>query len=151
VDAAIYVQEEMPAWLMDLPQARRLGPLFARQLGQNEAFLRQTYADPDRISDERMALTGIHTRVTNWDMALWEYLRAWSVDSAALAARLADIRQPVLVIAGDGDTIVPVAHSQRLDSDLPNSELVILASCGHVPQEECPEAFEEAVDAWLSK
>ena len=39
----------------------------------------------------------------------------------------------------------------NLDSVLPNSELVILHTCGHVPQEECPEAFKEAVDAWLSR
>ena len=48
-------------------------------------------------------------------------------------------------------TVVPVSDSQRLDSVLPSSELVILPSCGHVPQEECPEAFTEAVDAWLSQ
>jgi pimeloyl-ACP methyl ester carboxylesterase len=151
VDAAVYVQEEMPAWLLDLPQMRRLGPLFARQMGRNEAFLRQTYLNPDQISDERFALTGIHTEVTGWDMALWEYLRAWSVDIAALAARLPEIQQPALVITGDSDTVVPVADSQRLDSELPNSDLVILPSCGHVPQEECPETFKEAVDAWLSQ
>ena len=151
VDAAVYVQEEMPAWLMDLPQMRRLGPLFARQLGRNEAFLRQTYLNPDQISDERIALTGIHTQVTDWDIALWEYLRAWSVDIAELAARIPEIQQPALVVTGDSDTVVPVTDSQRLDSELPNSELVILPSCGHVPQEECPEAFKEAVDAWLSQ
>jgi pimeloyl-ACP methyl ester carboxylesterase len=151
VDAAVYVQEEMPAWLVDLPQMRRLGPLFARQLGQNEAFLRQTYLNPDQIGDERIALTGIHTQVANWDLALWEYLRAWSVDISALAAQLGEIQQPALVVSGDSDAIVPVADSQRLDSALPNSELVILPTCGHVPQEECPEAFTEAVDAWLSR
>jgi pimeloyl-ACP methyl ester carboxylesterase len=151
VDAAVYVQEEMPAWLMDLPQMRRLGPLFARQLGRNEAFLRQTYLNPDQITDERIALTGIHTQVANWDLALWEYLRAWSVDISVLAAQLGEIQQPALVVSGDGDTVVPVSDSQRLDSDLPNSELVILPTCGHVPQEECPEAFTEAVDAWLSQ
>ena len=151
VDAAVYVQEEMPAWLLDLPQVRRLGPLFARQLGQNEAFIRQTYLDPDQISDERMTLTTIHTQVEDWDIALWEYLRVWGADTPDLAARIPDIQQPTLVLTGDSDTVVPVTDSQRLDSELPNSELVILPSCGHVPHEECSESFEEAVDAWLSQ
>jgi pimeloyl-ACP methyl ester carboxylesterase len=151
VDAAVYVREEMPAWLMDLPQMRRLGPLFARQLGQNEAFLRKTYLNPDQISDERIALTGIHTQVADWDLALWEYLRTWSGDIPALAAQLGEIQQPALVVSGEGDTVVPVADSQRLDSVLPSSDLVILPSCGHVPQEECPEAFTEAVDVWLRR
>jgi pimeloyl-ACP methyl ester carboxylesterase len=151
VDAAVYVQEEMPAWLLELPQVRRLGPLFARQLGQSEAFIRQTYLNPDKISDERMSLTTIHTQVEDWDVALWEYLRAWGVDTPDFVTHIPDIQQPTLVVTGDGDAVVPVSDSQRLDSELPNSELVILSSCGHVPQEECPKAFEEAVGAWLSQ
>jgi len=151
VDAAVYVEEEMPPWLMRLPQVRRLGPLMARMMGQNEAFLRQTYLNPPQISDERVALTGIHTAVTDWDMALWEYLRVWSTDTAALIARLGEVDQPTLVISGDSDTIVPVADSEKLDAALPNSALVILPSCGHVPQEECPKAFSEAVAGWLDE
>jgi pimeloyl-ACP methyl ester carboxylesterase len=151
VDAAVYVQEEMPAWLLELPQVRRLGPLFARQLGQSEAFIRQTYVNPGRISNERMTLTTIHTQVEDWDVALWEYLRAWGVGTPDFVTHIPNIQQPALVITGDRDAVVPVSDSQRLDSELPNSELVILPSCGHVPQEECPEAFKEAVDAWLSQ
>jgi len=151
VDAAVYVQEEMPAWLLELPQVRRLGPLFARQLGQSEAFIRQTYLNPDQISDERMSLTTIHTQIEDWDVALWEYLRAWGGGTPDFVDHIPDIQQPTLVVTGDSDAVVSVSDSQRLDSELPNSELVILSSCGHVPQEECSEAFEEAVDAWLSQ
>ena len=149
VDAAVYVQEEMPAWLLGLPQVRRLGPLFARQLGQSESFIREMYLNPDQISNERMTLTTIHTQVEDWDVALWEYLRAWGVDTSDFRARIPDIQQPALIITGDGDSVVPVSDSQRLDSELQNSELVILPLCGHVPHEECPNDFEEAVDAWL--
>lgn len=151
VDAAVYVEEEMPAWMFELPQMRRLGPLFARQLGQSEAFIRQTYLNPDQISDERMALTTIQTRVENWDLAYWEYLRVWGVDTPEFITRIPEIRQPILAVSGDCDAVVPVADSQRLHSELPNSELSILTSCGHVPQEECPELFIEAVNLWLSQ
>ena len=150
-DAAVYVEEEMPAWLFELPQVRRLGPLFARQLGQSEAFIRQTYLNPEQISDERMTLTAIQTQVDNWDKAYWEYLKAWGVNTSEYKSKIPEIQQPVLVISGDGDAVVPVEDSQRLHSELPNSDLSILTSCGHVPQEECPELFIEAVDAWLSQ
>lgn len=151
VDAAVYVEEEMPAWLFDLPQMRRLGPLFARQLGQSEAFIRQTYLNPEQIRDERMALTMIQTQVQDWDLAYWEYLRVWGLDTPDYITRIPEIQQPVLVVSGDSDAIVPVSDSQTLHSELPNSELVILPSCGHVPQEECPDIFEEAVGEWLSQ
>lgn len=150
-DAAVYVQEEMPAEMLELPQVRRLGPLFARSLGQNEAFIRQTYMNPDDISDERLALTMSMTLIEDWDLALWEYLRVWGVDDPDYKSRISEIKQPTLVISGDSDVVVPVEDSQRLDSELPNSEFVILPSCGHVPQEECPELFAEAVVKWLRK
>jgi pimeloyl-ACP methyl ester carboxylesterase len=148
-DAAVYVEEEMPAWLFELPQVRRLGPIFARQLGQSEAFIRQTYQDPEKIGAERMSQTLIQTQVTHWDTAYWEYLRVWGSNTPDYQARIPDIQQPALVISGDSDNVVPVADSQKLHSELPNSELVILSACGHVPQEECPELFEDAVTTWL--
>lgn len=151
VDAAVYVQEEMPAWLMDLPQTRRLGPLFARWLGQDEGFVRQAYSDPHRISAERMAMTQAHTQVEDWDLALWEYLRAWGAEPPSLVDRIPEIQQPALVIAGESDTVVPVTDGERLHRELPNAELVVLPACGHVPQEECPAAFEDAVAAWLAQ
>ncbi len=149
-DAAVYIEEEMPAWLFELPQVRHLGPILARQLGQSEAFIRQTYRNPEQISAERMALTLLQTQVTNWDTAYWEYLRVWGSNTPNYQARIPDIQQPTLVISGDSDKVVPVADSQRLHAELPNSELTILPSCGHVPQEECPELFEDAVTLWLN-
>lgn len=149
VDPAVYVQEEMPGWLLELPQVRHIGPLFARMLVQNDAFLRQMYLNPEPLVTERLPLTRIQTQVEDWDVAMWEYLRAWSVDVDDLAARIPELQQPALVISGDSDAIVPITDSQRLASDLPDSDLVTLPSCGHVPQEECPDAFEDAVEAWL--
>jgi pimeloyl-ACP methyl ester carboxylesterase len=38
----------------------------------------------------------------------------------------------------------------RLARDLPNAKLIMMLSCGHVPQEECPEQFLHAVTDFLS-
>lgn len=149
VDAAVYVQEQMPAWLMNSPQMQHVGPLFARQLGQSEAFINQTYSDPEKISEERMRLTTIQTQVTDWDIAYWEYLKVWGADAPDYVSMLSEIQQPTLVISGDNDHVVPLADSERLNAKLPNSELIVLANCGHVPQEECPASFEDAIAAWL--
>jgi pimeloyl-ACP methyl ester carboxylesterase len=151
VDAAVYVQEEMPAWLMNSPQMQRVGPLFARQLGQSEAFISQTYSDPEKISEERMRLTTIQTQVIDWDMAYWEYLKVWGADAPDYVSMLSEIQQPTLVISGDNDHVVPLSDSERLNAELSNSEFIVLANCGHVPQEECPTAFEDAIADWLIK
>ena len=150
VGAAIYdPPRKFSALLAKLPQVRRLGPLIARPVGANEALLRSTFADPDRIGSSTRMLRAMNTRVYNWDLALWEFLAAatWQPD---LTTQIGEIEQPVLVVSGDDDGLVPVADSARLDSELPNSRLAVLPNCGHVPQEECPEEFIDAVAAWLA-
>jgi pimeloyl-ACP methyl ester carboxylesterase len=51
-----------------------------------------------------------------------------------LRSRLPDIKQPVLLICGDCDRIVPAACEQPLLEGLPNVARVELPSCGHYPQ-----------------
>lgn len=150
-DSAVYVQESLPAWLINLPQIQRLGPLFARMIGDSESFVRQTYLDPTAVDGERLRLTLIHTEVEGWDDALWAYLQEWGTSPADVAGQLPAIQQPTLVITGDSDAIVPVADSERLAFELPNAEYNLLPSCGHVPQEECPALFESVVEEWLDQ
>jgi len=150
-DSAVYVSESMPPAVMNLPQVQRLGPLFGRMIGGSEAFVRQTYLDPTAIDDQRMRLTLIHTEVANWDVAMWDYLREWGTAPIDIGAQLAAISQPALVLTGDGDAVAPPADSERLANALPNADYTVLANCGHVPQEECPTQFTDAVDAWLGQ
>jgi pimeloyl-ACP methyl ester carboxylesterase len=71
-------------------------------------------------------------------------------NSNDLPQHLAEINMPVLVITGDDDRIVPTADSVRLSQELPNAKLVVIPQCGHVPHEECPQAFLEAVNEFLN-
>lgn len=146
-DPAVYVRESMPAWLMSLPQTKRMGPLLARMIGSSEGFIRQTYLNADLISTGRMQATLVHTGIENWDTAFWEYLSVWKTPD--LSGDFPGISQPVLVVTGEQDAIIPVADSRKLAASLPNSSLTILPECGHVPQEECPDAFLNAVSTWL--
>jgi pimeloyl-ACP methyl ester carboxylesterase len=50
-----------------------------------------------------------------------------------------------LIIHGQADALVPVSNSVRLAAMLPGAELVVVPSCGHVPQEEQPQRFADAV------
>ena len=82
-------------------------------------------------------------QVEHWDEALWEHTKA--TRPPGLAERLNQITTPTLVISGADDRIVPLANSQRLAEDIPDAALVIFDQCGHLPQEECPEQFIQAV------
>jgi pimeloyl-ACP methyl ester carboxylesterase len=86
--------------------------------------------------------------VENWDKALWEFNLA-SHDSD-LADHLDEFDFPILVITGDDDRLVPTADSVRLAAALPDAELVVIPAAGHLPHEEQPQAFMDAVTNFLS-
>jgi 3-oxoadipate enol-lactonase len=48
-----------------------------------------------------------------------------------ICGRLADIRQPVLIIHGRQDRMVPVSRAEELQRGLPNARLRILEGAGH--------------------
>jgi pimeloyl-ACP methyl ester carboxylesterase len=153
VDPAIYTGQGMPApvrLLINTPQADHLGPLFARQIQERGYdFGRMAWHDPQGFTDQVWAAYTRPLQVENWDRALWQFTRSSS--SSNLVDHLDELTLPVLVITGDDDRIVPTEQSVRLAKELPNADLVVIPNCGHVPQEECPQAFLDAVDAFIKK
>lgn len=151
VDAAVYTRGGAPTWLRPLlatPQMRRLGPFLLRSFpSQGESLLRLAWHDPSRITPEVLEGYRKPLQVENWDRALYELTLATAVPD--LAPRLRDVRVPTLVVTGDDDRVVPTAESLRLAQELPGAQLAVLPACGHVPQEECPGPFLEAVERFL--
>lgn len=153
VDPAVYAGGGAPAWirpLLETPQFDHIGPLFARQLqAQGTEFLKTAWHDPSKITTEIFEGYQKPLQVENWDRALW-FLTVSSNESG-LANKVKDFNLPILVITGDDDRIVPTEQSLRLADELPNAELAVIAQCGHVPHEECPGEFMQAVQDFLGK
>ncbi len=153
VDAAIYSGGGTPAWaawLIHTPQMQHIGPLIARRIqGWGVDFLRDAWHNPDLIDDTIWEGYTKPLRVENWDRGLW-YLTSASRD-LNLDERLDELNLPVLVITGDDDRIVPTQNSIRLSREISDAELVVIPYCGHVPHEECPEAFLEATLDFVSR
>lgn len=153
VDPAVYSGGGTPAWLRPLlatPQMRRLGPLIARQIQQRgPELINLAWHNPELITPETIELYRKPLRVENWDKALWEFTLASG--PTGLGQRLGELDLPILVITGDDDRIVPTEQSIRLASELPNADLVVIPEAGHVPHEERPDKFIEAVEAFLSE
>lgn len=151
VDAAIYEGGGAPSWvrpLLNTPQMDHLGPLLARQLeARGDAFIDSAWHDPGKITPEIRAGYREPLRAQNWDRALWELTKA--SQELNLGQRLDEITMPSLVITGDDDRIVPTEQSIRLARELPQAELAVIPDCGHLPHEECPEPFLDAVEGFL--
>ena len=67
-------------------------------------------------------------------------------DSAPL---LPTLQMPVLVIAGEHDTITPPSDAERMSRALPNAKLVIIKDAAHLSNVEKPKEFNAAVAAFL--
>lgn len=151
VDAAVYQGGGAPALirpLLQTPQLDHLGPLIARQISvRGDDFIKSAWSDPSLITPEIFANYRKPLRSKNWDIALWELTKASS--SSALADRIPELILPALVISGEDDTIVPLALSLRLAEELPGAQLAVFEDCGHLPQEECPDLFLDAVVAFI--
>jgi pimeloyl-ACP methyl ester carboxylesterase len=150
-DPAIY-QGGRPAWfgwLAKTPQMQRLGPLLARNIQRwGRQFAESAWHDPARITDEIWANYTKPLQAENWDRALWYLTQASG--PTGLGEQLDRLQMPALVLTGDDDRIVPTEQSVRLAGELPNAELVVFPNCGHVPQEECPRPFLQAIEEFLS-
>jgi pimeloyl-ACP methyl ester carboxylesterase len=72
------------------------------------------------------------------------------LDGLDLRPLLPEIRQPILLVCGDRDRVVPNVYSDVLMNGLPNAGRVIIEQCGHLPAYTHPEVFAEVVRQFLT-
>jgi len=63
--------------------------------------------------------------------------------------RVQAIKQPTLIIWGREDGLIPLSDGQRFKKEIPNSTLVVIEQCGHVPNFEKAEEFNMALQRFL--
>jgi pimeloyl-ACP methyl ester carboxylesterase len=153
VDPAVYVGGGAPDWskfLLKTPQMRRIGPWLVRSIASwGESAIDMAWHDPALVTPEVIEGYSLPLHAENWDRALWEFtLASRELD---LDTRLDEVSVPTLVITGDDDRIVPTEDSIHLAEEIPGAELAVLPNCGHLPQEECPQAFLEAVMEFIQR
>ena len=153
VDAAIYSggpDSALLKFFLRTPQVNHLGPLISRSLAgeRGDEFIKSAWHDPELITEEILAGYRKPLQAENWDSALWELTLASEKND--IAEQLSSLAIPVLVMTGDDDRIVPTADSIRLSEEIPGSTLAVFDSCGHLPQEECPQQFLAAMSEFVN-
>lgn len=116
---------------------------------------RRAWYNASKLTTEVLSLYKAPLCVEGWDEALHEIgklsfetvLPPHSADSLLKAVE----QLPVLVVAGVEDALVPLKSTQIMASKLQNSRLVTIHACGHLPHEECPKEFLEAISPFISK
>jgi pimeloyl-ACP methyl ester carboxylesterase len=72
-------------------------------------------------------------------------------DIDVLSTRYRSIRLPALLVWCRQDKIVPLSYGARLNADLSGSRMEVIEECGHIPQEEQPEATARVLEKFLAQ
>ena len=110
--------------------AVHFGPSEASQkagLAFLERKLRRQDRDP-QVSAQTIAAQG-------------EAIGKWHVPNDSALEYLKSIRQPVLVVQGSNDVIIPTKHSFTLQQHLPNAQLIVYPDANHGSIYQYPETF----------
>jgi pimeloyl-ACP methyl ester carboxylesterase len=106
-----------------------------------KSVLRLAYYDPKKITAEQIAAYAAPLAAPGGKHALLETgKQIIPPDFDKLLARYKDIEVPTLIIWGRQDKIISPEAGKLLAQAIKNSSLCWIDQCGHVPQEEKPEA-----------
>jgi pimeloyl-ACP methyl ester carboxylesterase len=133
--------EPVPPLMHLLPYAMPRGMLRATLAPAYADASRMTEADVDRAHDLLRAPGVRHAIITRMAQHALE-------DPRPLLPRLT---QPILLLWGEHDRLIPASHGQDWLAVLPRAELVVLPGLGHVPQEEDPARSLTPVRAFLER
>jgi pimeloyl-ACP methyl ester carboxylesterase len=119
----------------------RAGSLLAWLPGKRlvvEASLRQVFHDAAHVTPERLSEYLAAARRPGTVPAIRSLGASSAGRPAIVAQSLPRIRARSLVLWGDDDRWIPIAHADRFVAAIPGARKAVIAGCGHVPQEERP-------------
>jgi len=132
----------------------RAGSLLARLPGKRlvvEASLRQVFHDASRITPERLSEYLAAANRPGTFPAIRSLGASPGDRQAVVAQSLPRIQARALVLWGDDDRWIPIAHADRFVAAIPGARKVVIPACGHVPQEEKPEDVARLLLAFLAE
>ncbi|MDT4896644.1 MAG: hypothetical protein QOH25_1721 [Acidobacteriota bacterium] len=103
--------------------------------------MRKGYAPENRHLFDEQRMTAHHRPLlaASTQRAALLTLRRWSATRIEEEAHR--IQHPTLLIWGEDDPEIPLAHGRKLFEQIPNAQLVVFRRCGHMPMEEYPRGF----------
>lgn len=137
-----------------LAAASAMGKLMVPPLGQMAtAFLRslkvrhqvslKAYHDASYASRDALHCAALHLEQTGWQQALISFTRSGGYGS--FRQQLAQVQSPTLILWGRQDQILGTADAEKFQQLIPQSQLLWIEACGHVPHLEKPQTTAEAI------
>ena len=151
LDSIAYPQK-IPVFfkLLGVPVMSQLGVRMAPSTWQIEVALKIAYYDDSKIDPaEIQAYAGPMQSAAGKHAIIYSARQIVPDGLDQLAARYNSITLPTLILWCDHDRIVPLDVGLKLRRAMPNSTFKLVSDCGHMPQEEQPEATLRLIRGFL--
>lgn len=114
------------------------------------AMVKLVFYEPSAFAERNVVRILASMSEDDWPDRVRSFVRSVSgLSRSRVRQRLGDIRLPTLIVWGARDRVLPLRHGRRLHAGIRGSKLVVFPRTGHCPQIERPDAFCEAVAAFL--
>lgn len=112
-----------------------------------KSSLEDSYAQPERLTEEMVD--------RYWELLRFPGNRQATLDRGKTArepekwGEVVTLKMPVLILWGEQDQVIPLAHARAFAAAIPQSRLITYADAGHLPMEETPEKVARDIDDWI--
>jgi pimeloyl-ACP methyl ester carboxylesterase len=145
------IRPHFPEWALPVmwtKQMRHLSPLFTRDYQETlPSTIERGWFNQSKLTDEIKNKHLQVLKIKNWDRAFYEL--TFSPAYPELRPLLPNLTPQTFIIAGQEDRLIRPFYFEAIATEIPNAQLTLIPECGHVPQEECPQQFIDAIQNYL--
>lgn len=96
--------------------------------------------DKENISDDQVEAYALPYRLPGGISATLLTLQQYDNKHLfEMAQQYSQLHQPMLVVWGEHDQLLPFSHYESFNRDFPRATKLLIPQCGHIPQEEAPQ------------
>jgi pimeloyl-ACP methyl ester carboxylesterase len=119
------------------PPFDSLAAEFLRNPKVRQRISETAYSDKTFASRDAQICAALHLEMPFWNRALISFTKSGGYGS--FRKILSKIQQQTLILWGENDRILGTADAHKFQKALPNSQLIWIQNCGHVPHLEQPQ------------
>ncbi|BAC90999.1 alpha/beta fold hydrolase [Gloeobacter violaceus] len=129
-------------WMV--PPIDRFAAAFLRNPRVRRRVSLGAYTDPTLVTEDAQICAALHLAMPGWEQAIIAFTRSGGY--APLGEKLPALSPPTLILWGEDDRILDPRDAHKFYKAIPDSRLVWIQNCGHVPHLEKPQVTAGAIE-----
>jgi pimeloyl-ACP methyl ester carboxylesterase len=126
-----------------VPPLDRWATAFLKNPRIRQSISKSAYFDPQYASADAQLCAALHLACDRWSEALISFTKSGGYGN--YADQFDHLPQPTTILWGRHDRILGTKDAQQFNNLIPQSQLIWLERCGHVPHLEQPQATAAAI------